>query len=63
MRRFYARNAFDLDLEMTLDVIHGTSATNGQLKLHFYQGIDWDTSAGSPSISPTDLTLIVNAAN
>jgi 4-hydroxybutyrate dehydrogenase/sulfolactaldehyde 3-reductase len=58
-------NAFGLDLESTLDVIHGTSATNGQLKLNFATKVlAGDTSPGfSVDLAHKDLTLIVNAAN
>lgn len=56
---------FGLSLERTLDVIHGTTATNGQLK------IAWATKVFQGDIEPgftidlahKDLTLIVEAAN
>jgi len=56
---------FGLQLETTLDVIHGTTATNGQLK------IAWPAKVLKGDISPgftidlahKDLTLIVEAAN
>jgi 4-hydroxybutyrate dehydrogenase/sulfolactaldehyde 3-reductase len=56
---------FGLDLSKTLDVIHGTTATNGQLK------IAWPAKVLKGDISPgftidlahKDLTLIVEAAN
>ncbi|HEY0825371.1 MAG TPA: NAD(P)-binding domain-containing protein [Ramlibacter sp.] len=56
---------FGLSLERTLDVIHGTTATNGQLK------IAWPTKVFRGDIEPgftidlahKDLTLIVEAAN
>jgi 4-hydroxybutyrate dehydrogenase/sulfolactaldehyde 3-reductase len=56
---------FGLSLEKTLDVIHGTTATNGQLK------IAWPTKVLKGDIEPgftvdlahKDLTLIVEAAN
>lgn len=56
---------FGLSLERTLDVIHGTTATNGQLK------IAWPTKVFKGDIEPgftidlahKDLTLIVEAAN
>lgn len=56
---------FGLSLERTLDVIHGTTATNGQLK------IAWPTKVFQGDIEPgftidlahKDLTLIVEAAN
>jgi len=56
---------FGLTLEKTLDVIHGTTATNGQLK------IAWPSKVFKGDIAPgftidlahKDLTLIVEAAN
>ena len=56
---------FGLSLEKTLDVIHGTTATNGQLKLA------WATKVLKGDIEPgftidlahKDLSLIVDAAN
>jgi 4-hydroxybutyrate dehydrogenase/sulfolactaldehyde 3-reductase len=56
---------FGLQLEKTLDVIHGTTATNGQLK------IAWPAKVLKGDIAPgftidlahKDLTLIVEAAN
>ena len=56
---------FGLSLEKTLDVIHGTTATNGQLKLA------WATKVLTGDIAPgftidlahKDLSLIVDAAN
>ena len=56
---------FGLQLEKTLDVIHGTTATNGQLK------IAWPAKVLKGDITPgftidlahKDLTLIVEAAN
>ena len=56
---------FGLTLEKTLDVIHGTTATNGQLK------IAWPSKVLKGDIAPgftidlahKDLTLIVEAAN
>jgi 4-hydroxybutyrate dehydrogenase / sulfolactaldehyde 3-reductase len=58
-------NSFGLDLETTLDVIHGTSATNGQLKLNFATKVlVGDTEPGfSVDLAHKDLTLIVNSAN
>jgi 4-hydroxybutyrate dehydrogenase/sulfolactaldehyde 3-reductase len=58
-------NAYGLDLETTLDVIHGTSATNGQLKLNFATKVLVDdTEPGfSVDLAHKDLTLIVNSAN
>lgn len=56
---------FGLSLEKTLDVIHGTTATNGQLKMA------WATKVLTGDIAPgftidlahKDLTLIIEAAN
>ena len=56
---------FGLTLEKTLEVLHGTTATNGQLKLN------WATKSLVGDIEPgftidlahKDLTLIVDAAN
>lgn len=56
---------FGLDLEKTLDVIYGTTATNGQLK------IAWSSKVLKGDIEPgftidlahKDLTLIIEAAN
>jgi 4-hydroxybutyrate dehydrogenase/sulfolactaldehyde 3-reductase len=56
---------FGLSLERTLEVIHGTTATNGQLK------IAWPTKVLKGDIEPgftidlahKDLTLIIEAAN
>jgi 4-hydroxybutyrate dehydrogenase / sulfolactaldehyde 3-reductase len=58
-------NAYDLDLETTLDVIHGTTATNGQLKLNFATKVFvGDVEPGfSVDLAHKDLTLIVNSAN
>jgi 4-hydroxybutyrate dehydrogenase/sulfolactaldehyde 3-reductase len=57
--------AFGLDLATTLDVIHGTSATNGQLKMNYatkvFQG---DIEPGFQiDLAHKDLTLIVESAN
>jgi 4-hydroxybutyrate dehydrogenase/sulfolactaldehyde 3-reductase len=56
---------FGLSLEKTLEVIHGTTATNGQLKmawpLKVFKG---DISPGfTIDLAHKDLTLIVEAAN
>jgi 4-hydroxybutyrate dehydrogenase/sulfolactaldehyde 3-reductase len=56
---------FGLALEKTLDVIHGTTATNGQLKINWaakvFQG---DVAPGfTIDLAHKDLTLIVEAAN
>lgn len=56
---------FGLSLETTLDVIHGTTATNGQLKMA------WATKVFTGDIEPgftidlahKDLSLIIDAAN
>lgn len=56
---------FELNLERTLDVLYGTTAVNGQLK------IAWPTKVLNDDIEPgftidlahKDLTLVVNAAN
>ena len=56
---------FNLDLERTLEVIYGTTATNGQMK------IAWPAKVLSGDIEPgftidlahKDLTLVVEAAN
>jgi 4-hydroxybutyrate dehydrogenase/sulfolactaldehyde 3-reductase len=58
-------NAYGLDLETTLDVIHGTTATNGQLKLNFATKVFMgDIEPGfSVDLAHKDLTLIVNSAN
>lgn len=57
--------SFGLDLAKTLEVIHGTTATNGQLKIAWaakvFQG---DIEPGfAIDLAHKDLTLIVNAAN
>ena len=56
---------FGLRLENTLDVIHGTTATNGQLKMAWATKVfRGDTEPGfSIDLAHKDLTLIVNAAN
>jgi 4-hydroxybutyrate dehydrogenase/sulfolactaldehyde 3-reductase len=56
---------FGLDLQTTLDVIHGTTATNGQLKINYATKVlTGDTEPGfSIDLAHKDLTLIVNAAN
>ena len=58
-------NAYGLDLETTLDVVHGTTATNGQLKQNFATKVlVGDTEPGfSVDLAHKDLTLIVNSAN
>ncbi len=56
---------FGLDLQTTLDVIHGTTATNGQLKINYATKVlTGDTEPGfAIDLAHKDLTLIVNAAN
>ena len=56
---------FGLSLGKTLDVIHGTTATNGQLKMAWAAKVfTGDTEPGfAIDLAHKDLTLIVNAAN
>ncbi len=56
---------FGLDLATTLDVIHGTTATNGQLKVNWPNKVlAGDTEPGfTIDLAHKDLTLIVGAAN
>lgn len=56
---------FGLDLTKTLDVIHGTTATNGQLKINFPNKVlAGDTEPGfTIDLAHKDLSLIVQAAN
>ncbi len=56
---------FGLDLKTTLAVIHGTTATNGQLKINYATKVlTGDTEPGfAIDLAHKDLTLIVNAAN
>ena len=56
---------FGLDLEKTLEVLHGTTATNGQLKLNLATKVlAGDIEPGfSIDLAHKDLTLIVEAAN
>jgi 4-hydroxybutyrate dehydrogenase/sulfolactaldehyde 3-reductase len=56
---------FGLVLERTLEVIHGTTATNGQLKIAWPSKVmKGDTAPGfAIDLAHKDLTLIVNAAN
>jgi 4-hydroxybutyrate dehydrogenase/sulfolactaldehyde 3-reductase len=56
---------FGLSLEKTLDVVHGTTATNGQLKIAWAAKVlKGDTEPGfTIDLAHKDLTLIVNAAN
>ena len=55
---------FGLSLEKTLDVVHGTTATNGQLKIAWASKVlKGDTAPGfTIDLAHKDLTLIVNAA-
>ena len=56
---------FGLSLEKTLDVIHGTTATNGQLKIAWpAKVLKGDVAPGfTIDLAHKDLTLIVDAAN
>ena len=56
---------FGLDLATTLDVIHGTTATNGQLKVNWPNKVlAGDTDPGfTIDLAHKDLSLIVQAAN
>jgi 4-hydroxybutyrate dehydrogenase/sulfolactaldehyde 3-reductase len=56
---------FGLDLAKTLEVIHGTTATNGQLKIAWpTKVLKGDTAPGfAIDLAHKDLTLIVEAAN
>ena len=56
---------FGLSLERTLDVIHGTTATNGQLRIAWpAKVLNDDTAPGfTIDLAHKDLTLIVEAAN
>ena len=56
---------FGLDLGKTLEVIHGTTATNGQLKINWPNKVlAGDTSPGfTIDLAHKDLTLIIGAAN
>lgn len=58
-------NRFGLDLETTLDVIHGTTATNGQLKVNWPNKVlAGDTEPGfTIDLAHKDLSLILGAAN
>jgi 4-hydroxybutyrate dehydrogenase / sulfolactaldehyde 3-reductase len=58
-------NAYGLDLQTTLDVIHGTAATNGQLKINYENKVlAGDTEAGfTIDLAHKDISLIVNSAN
>jgi 4-hydroxybutyrate dehydrogenase/sulfolactaldehyde 3-reductase len=56
---------FGLDLEKTLEVLHGTTATNGQLKINWPSKVlKGDTTPGfTIDLAHKDLSLIVDAAN
>ena len=56
---------FGLDLDKTLEVIHGTTATNGQLKINWPNKVlAGDTSPGfTIDLAHKDLSLIMGAAN
>ena len=56
---------FGLSLENTLDVIHGTTATNGQLKLNYASKVlRDDTDPGFQiDLAHKDLSLVLQAAN
>jgi len=56
---------FGLALDKTLDVIHGTTATNGQLKIAWpAKVLKGDTEPGfTIDLAHKDLTLILDAAN
>ena len=56
---------FGLDLAKTLDVIHGTTATNGQLMINWPNKVlAGDTTAGfTIDLAHKDLSLIIGAAN
>ena len=56
---------FGLNLEKTLDVLYGTTATNGQLKVAWpAKVLSGDTSPGfTIDLAHKDLSLVVQAAN
>lgn len=56
---------FGLELEKTLDVLYGTTATNGQLKINWPNKVlKGDTSPGfTIDLAHKDMSLIVDAAN
>jgi 4-hydroxybutyrate dehydrogenase/sulfolactaldehyde 3-reductase len=56
---------FGLTLEKTLDVLHGTTATNGQLKIAWpLKVLKGDVAPGfTIDLAHKDLTLIIEAAN
>jgi 4-hydroxybutyrate dehydrogenase/sulfolactaldehyde 3-reductase len=57
--------AFGLDLEKTLEVLHGTTATNGQLAVNWpNKSLKGDTKPGfAIDLAHKDLSLILQAAN
>jgi len=56
---------FGLDLHNTLNVIHGTTATNGQLKINYATKVlSGDTEPGFQiDLAHKDLSLVMSAAN
>lgn len=56
---------FGLDLQKTLEVIHGTTATNGQLKINYATKVlTGDTEPGFQiDLAHKDLSLVMTAAN
>ena len=56
---------FGLNLEKTLEVLHGTTATNGQLKINWPNNVlKGDTTPGfTIDLAHKDLSLIVDSAN
>jgi len=56
---------FGLDLEKTLEVVHGTTATNGQLKVNYATKVlAGDTEPGFQiDLAHKDLSLVLSAAN
>ncbi|NIM27144.1 MAG: NAD-binding protein [Gammaproteobacteria bacterium] len=56
---------FGLDVEKTLNVIHGTTATNGQLKVNYASKVlAGDTEPGFQiDLAHKDLSLVMSAAN
>ena len=56
---------FGLNLEKTLEVLYGTTATNGQLKVAWpAKVLSGDTSPGfTIDLAHKDLSLVVQAAN
>jgi 4-hydroxybutyrate dehydrogenase/sulfolactaldehyde 3-reductase len=56
---------FGLDLEKTLEVIHGTTATNGQLKINYASKVlAGDIEPGFQiDLAHKDLSLVMTAAN